>query len=347
MYTVREYDSWGDGWDQTELIISDENNKVIFTGKLESGFEGVDSVCLQKGCYKAEASGGVWGVEVSWDVRPGGGGAVLADGGSPMNCTFPIGGSECENTCNGKPPDGSEKFVSECINQKCLLQLGACNADPDGCATCLDAESPSYCFTNDAYNALVDCAICQCMDQPPDYCETMKPADTTSNACSAKEILAGSSSVIALSKCSSIDGVDAMVNDWNTDMFGTLDDFEACAHAFNDSQGKTGKSALDCMNLLYEIVSGETQDPNYVISLAKNVYEQSQTMCDCAMETNKSTPSCQAFYRFKTYLYESLDACTALDEIDCSAWEDFARPCKTNMVEKFTSIDFSKKEQCE
>ena len=318
----------------------------MFTGKLENGFEGIESVCLKKGCYSASANGGIWGVEVSWDVRSEGGGAILASGGSPMNCTFPIGGSECENTCNGKPSDKGEKFISECITNKCVLQLGACKNDEDDCNTCLEADSPTFCFTNDAYNALVDCAICQCMDTPPPYCDTMKPADTTSNACSAKEILQGSSSVIALSKCSKVDGVEAMVNDWNNEMFGSLDDFEACSHGFADSNGKGTKNGLDCMNLLYEIVSGQTEDPDYVISLARNIYEESSSFCDCASETNESTPSCQAFFRFKTYLYESLDACTALDEIDCSAWEEFSRPCKKNMEEKFTTVDFNKSEQC-
>jgi len=41
-----------------------------------------------------------------------------------------------------------------------------------------------------------------------------------------------------------------------------------------------------------------------------------------------------------------LDACQALDEIDCAAWEEFSRPCKQNLIGKFESVDFSDRDQC-
>lgn len=58
-------------------------------------------------------------------------------------------------------------------------------------------------------------------------------------------------------------------------------------------------------------------------------------------------PMCPSFQKFKTLLFESMDACKALDEIDCDAWAEFWQPCKNNLESKFQSSDFSTKEQCD
>jgi len=42
-----------------------------------------------------------------------------------------------------------------------------------------------------------------------------------------------------------------------------------------------------------------------------------------------------------------MDACKALDEIDCDAWKEYWSPCKQNLQKQFESSDFSTKEQCE
>ena len=86
LYVITEYDSWGDGWDSTILNISSTDGKNIFSGHLADGYEGIEYACLGKGCYNVTSHGGLWGVEVSWDIRRFGGGPVLAAGGSPMNC---------------------------------------------------------------------------------------------------------------------------------------------------------------------------------------------------------------------------------------------------------------------
>merc|ERR1712048_83082 len=48
----------------------------------------------------------------------------------------------------------------------------------------------------------------------------------------------------------------------------------------------------------------------------------------------------------KTLLYESVNACQALDEIDCDAWKEFSVPCKKNLIEAFEVVDFGDHEQC-
>ena len=63
-------------------------------------------------------------------------------------------------------------------------------------------------------------------------------------------------------------------------------------------------------------------------------------------KSSADCPMCPSFMRFKTLLYESLDACKALDEIDCDAWSEFYPKCKTNLETQFQQVDFRNKAQC-
>jgi hypothetical protein len=74
-YRLVMYDSFGDGWDSTALTIQPEGGKggeVVFKGGLVDGYQGTEYICLSKTpqCYNVNVTGGVWGVEVSWEVRP-------------------------------------------------------------------------------------------------------------------------------------------------------------------------------------------------------------------------------------------------------------------------------------
>lgn len=85
-----------------------------------------------------------------------------------------------------------------------------------------------------------------------------------------------------------------------------------------------------------------------ISSLAKDLLYNGEKFCDCSFRASSTTPVCQDFIHFKTLLYESLDACRALDSIDCDAWAEFYVPCKSNLVDQFRSIDFrNKKQQCD
>lgn len=55
---------------------------------------------------------------------------------------------------------------------------------------------------------------------------------------------------------------------------------------------------------------------------------------------------CSSFINFKTLMYEAVDACKSLDQIDCAAWEEFTTPCKQNLQQMFDTVDFDKPEQC-
>lgn len=63
-YRLVMYDSFGDGWDDTKLVLkSDGDDKEIFNGGLEQGSQGTQSICLKSKstCYS---------VKVSASVRP-------------------------------------------------------------------------------------------------------------------------------------------------------------------------------------------------------------------------------------------------------------------------------------
>lgn len=79
-YRLVMYDSFGDGWDTTEVQIKDQTrNKVVYEGGLKDGAFGVEYLCLSRSptCYTATTGGGVWGVESSWEIK------ALREGGQP------------------------------------------------------------------------------------------------------------------------------------------------------------------------------------------------------------------------------------------------------------------------
>ena len=72
-YRIVMYDSFGDGWDLTELSLapSNDKNRPKFKGRLKEGSQGTEFVCLSKSptCYNVNVGGGTWGIEVSWEVK--------------------------------------------------------------------------------------------------------------------------------------------------------------------------------------------------------------------------------------------------------------------------------------
>ena len=89
------------------------------------------------------------------------GAPVIGAGGSPTDCTVPVGGvSEgCHNTCDSTRPDTKiddpnykdYKSMEACLELKCLIQVGNCAQD-ESCAVCMQGEIPEYCFANENFN---------------------------------------------------------------------------------------------------------------------------------------------------------------------------------------------------
>ena len=250
-----------------------------------------------------------------------------------------------------------------------MIQQSICEQN-DVCKGCFsqDEETHDYCYANDAFNALVDCSLCKCTDRAEEssYCSSkMAPGktypppgdDKKANSlpdCSPAETLKGGSAVMAFGACSDIDQVSMMVTDFDENNFGDIDKFEACAHSFA-SKSKSRKTALDCMQILVDAKNGDMADEDKeselpkdaIAALAKLLYEDAENFCDCAKKASEDCPLCSSFVHFKTLLYETLDACQSLDEIDCDAWKEFYGPCKGNLENKFGKADFARSGQCD
>lgn len=300
------------------------------------------------------------------------GAPAIAGGGSPMDCNFGVAGGNCESTCTGKPnikpaddPGYKQlKDLFKCVEDKCLIQVGACHKD-EVCDGCFHADPEDYCYANDAFTAVADCTLCQCTDtKKADFCQKKvspgsvlpptPPADggqTKKDPCTPAETISGGSAVINFSKCVNYEQVAMMVTDFNQNNFGDLDKFEACAHSFTTAD-HGGHTALGCLQILVNAMNGASSVENKdspaeaIKSLALSLYKDAATFCDCAKVASDKCPLCPSFMNFKTLLYESLDACQALDEIDCDAWKEFYLPCQTNMADKFGTVNFNKEEQC-
>jgi hypothetical protein len=151
-YRLIMYDTFGDGWDETTIKITPSagSDKAVFEGGLKYGSQGTEYVCLgtDPSCYHVEVQGGIWGREVSWDIRGfNEGSPSVASGGAPMDCEFGVAGGKCENTCTGKankdPTDDPDykdfKDMYNCIEEKCMIQTAACQDDPK-CVECFADE---------------------------------------------------------------------------------------------------------------------------------------------------------------------------------------------------------------
>jgi hypothetical protein len=395
-YKLFMYDSFGDGWDKTEMMIAhrdDPTQSPFFDGRLEQGSEGMEFICLSNApdCYSVKVFGGFWGNEVSWEIKPMKNGAPsIASGGSPMDCEFAISGApHCDNTCNGKPnvdPETDEKYHSyhqmvNCIEDNCKLQLAMCKNDLV-CASCVEAQAPSYCLASDIYNALGFCTECNCVkdideEEKQKFCkdksrekheneddngqeekEDVHPDDNSSQrmrACSFDEFTAGSNAVIAYSECSHVDYLSSLLIDFDPDNFGALDAFESCAAEYSKNKyHKSNTPALDCFHILENAIKnpGSGVDPKKnppleaISNMANDLLNNGEDFCECTVAATTNAPVCRDFKRFKTLLYESNDACKALDAIDCAAWAEYYPLCEGNMIDKFKKVDFRKTKQC-
>jgi hypothetical protein len=378
-YRLVMYDSFGDGWEKTKITINATTGATtgqkltpVYQGGLENGAEGTVYICLSLNpmCYDVDVSGGNWGREASWLIRSAmEGSPAIASGGGLMQCTFSVAGGSCSNTCTGKsnrdPSKDSDykdfKEMYNCIDKRCSIQANVCREDA-ACKKCFLEDVPDYCFSIESFLAVTDCAACRCSNTDvSEFCADKRAPgivptvpseiDDDTKPCTPAETQKGSWAVQDFSRCmENFDKYSLLMTDFDQNNFGALDTFEACAHSFQDNQDHGGHTANGCMVILKNAMTPDTADgkPTETIAeLATMLYNDGASFCDCAKQASVTCPLCPSFYNFKTLLYESLDACLALDQIDCDAWNEFQKPCKGNIGAKFGSIDLSKKEQCD
>jgi hypothetical protein len=249
LYRVEMKDSFGDGWDETKITISDkETKKIAFLGELKEGAEGLEYVCLSATpvCYSVVVAGGSWGRESSWDISAAAPGSpTIAAGGGLMNCDFPVGGATCENTCMGRSsrtPTADDDYtglhkMETCINEKCVIQKQACLDDPL-CKLCVVEEVPDACFDVPSFKAVTDCATCKCLESQLTnaFCDKKLapgvlpvPDDKGGSAehreekCSPMEVIAGGTAILEFANCMRDYGInDMLMDEYDQNNFGEL-----------------------------------------------------------------------------------------------------------------------------
>jgi hypothetical protein len=218
------------------------------------------------------------------------------------------------------------------------------------------------------WNIVLQCTLCQCTDRKgSDVCQkkdgpgsVVPPSNvpdednSAPRKCSGAETMKGAKAVLDFSKCSKMDEIGVMVTEFDQSNFGQLDQFETCAHSYADEKNHGGRTALSCMQILYNAMTipvskenGKNPPKEAIMSLAKDLYENGEGFCDCAKKASDDCPLCPSFMDFKSLLYESLDACTALDQIDCNSWLEFWKPCQSNLASQFGSAELEGRDQCD
>jgi hypothetical protein len=128
---IRMYDSWGDGWGDTTMVIAKsgaasssgaepnatnlfytyssvvnlsayrDNHKLVFEGSLLDGYDSYTDICLEANvCYSVEVNGTnqYWQDEIKWDIRSvpseNATAVTLAKGKAPAKCQFSIPDSD-------------------------------------------------------------------------------------------------------------------------------------------------------------------------------------------------------------------------------------------------------------
>ena len=173
---------------------------------------------------------------------------------------------------------------------------------------------------------VVTCAQCHCIEGEESSCE-----GTGGGNCSMEQTGSGAMALVDFSQCSKIDGFSSMFNDWDENNFGALDTFESCAHSYTNDANHGGHKAEDCMQILADATVSET---DITQDIAFRLYHDPDGFCTCSQNAGHDTPNCNSFMRLNVLIRETLDACNALDEIDCPAWADFSSVCENNMKQQ-------------
>jgi hypothetical protein len=126
--SIYMYDSFGDGWNGSELIIT-SGDSVVFSSSFFQGDYAEAFTCLEDGCYVLEVSGGTFPSEVSWTMIVAG---TVLNGNAPFNGVLNIN-SDCAAGCtdpeaenydpNATDDDGSCTYPFECDANTATLVL--------------------------------------------------------------------------------------------------------------------------------------------------------------------------------------------------------------------------------
>ena len=139
------YDSFGDGWNGADYVLTDAMGDTLLSGTLDSalyvldvdnflgGDEAFDTFCLVEGCYSLIVGGGDFDEEISWSLS-GLDGEITS--GTIGSVNFSLGGVTC----------GCIDPIACNYDATATSDNGSC--DYETCAGCTDSEACN--FDNDA-----------------------------------------------------------------------------------------------------------------------------------------------------------------------------------------------------
>ena len=131
---VNLFDSFGDGWNGAEYILSSVDGTVIGSGTIEAGNNASDTYCLADGCYTIEVSEGSYPGEVSWEID--GNFAGIVAGGAGESATFNVGsGDNCVEGCD---------IACACNYNPDINIANVALCEFDGCSGCTYEGAPQY-----------------------------------------------------------------------------------------------------------------------------------------------------------------------------------------------------------
>ena len=133
LITLNMYDSFGDGWNGSAIIVQDVTTSLnIVATTLPSGLSASSQYCIVDGCYTIDVSGGSFPTEVSWEILDENG-DTLAFGGAPFTGSLTLGSANCVSGCTD---------VASCnYNPAAVFDDGSCDYS---CIGCSDSTAYNY-----------------------------------------------------------------------------------------------------------------------------------------------------------------------------------------------------------
>jgi len=340
---VRLNDARGDGWDGSFFTLFDDSKPSDGGEQDEEGFAhetlisgayGEYSYCLAPGCYRVQVDSGKFHEEVSWELadetdprEP----RVVVHGAAPEKCTFALGGASCPNVGCETRGKGDWQSEDDDFWVDDLYYGGGGDYDDDGGTR---------------------------------RCTGGEPCDFTQLV--SGWYAAGSMQVCLGHRIAAQDGAYSPFDQklWEnkpalclgTYDFLELDAFEECASQLEASSApvwsdQRGRMAQKCMKMLLSAApdrsEGDESQDELVMRIATMVYYYGNDgFCDCTRQGD-GAPACSDFLDLGAVVRESLEACHALDQVDCAYFGQYLKTCQQTLPQKFGRIDLQDARQCD
>lgn len=118
-FTLYLHDSYGDGWNGNDFIVTDTAEGSSYETTMTTGSESVSDFCLSDGCFLITVNGGTWQEEITWEL-------VNATGDTVMTGTAPFEANLSVNT-------SCENVVEGCTDSQALNYDAAADTDDGSC----------------------------------------------------------------------------------------------------------------------------------------------------------------------------------------------------------------------